>query len=138
MFRCCFLFFMLAFLAQTQAQNMVTSSNADSSVLITKDKRLNELLDKQRKQNLEKQTMPGYRVQIYFGVNRPKASEVKLDFTSKYPEVPSYLSYQQPNFKVRVGDFVSRLEAQKFLKQLEGKYPTTFVVTDDVNLPPLH
>jgi len=117
---------------------MVTSSNADSSVLITKDKRLNELLDKQRKQNLEKQTMPGYRVQIYFGVNRPKASEVKLDFTSKYPEVPSYLSYQQPNFKVRVGDFVSRLEAQKFLKQLEGKYPTTFVVTDDVNLRPLH
>ena len=81
--------------------------------------------------------MPGFRVQIYFGGVRPKAAEVKLEFNSRYPAFPAYLTYNQPNFKVRVGDFATRFEAQKLLKEIEGKFPTTFVVADDVNLPPL-
>ena len=138
MVRNCLFVFLLFLFIDGYAQELGTTYSSDSSVIITKDKRLDELLDKQKKQNLEKQTMPGYRVQIYFGVNRPKASDVKSDFSAKYPDIASYLSYQQPNFKVRVGDFPTRLEAQKFLKQIEGKYPTTFVVPDEVKLPPLH
>ncbi|MFN8145229.1 MAG: SPOR domain-containing protein [Bacteroidia bacterium] len=119
------------------AQKTITTANSDSSILITRDPRLDELVDRQKQVNLEKQSMPGYRVQIYFGGNRPKASEVKLDFNSRFPDIPAYLTYQQPNFKVRVGDFRNRYEAQKLLKQLEGKYPTTFVVPDEVKLPSL-
>lgn len=119
------------------AQKMITTSNADSTVIITRDSRLDQLMEKQKQDNLEKQSIPGFRVQIYFGGNRPKASEVKLDFASKYPDIPAYLTYQQPNFKVRVGDFKTRFEAQKLLKELEGKYPTTFVVPDDIKLPPI-
>lgn len=84
-----------------------------------------------------KQSMPGYRVQIYFGGIRQKAAEVKLDFTSKHPEIPSYLTYLAPNFKVRVGDFRTRLEAQGFLKSIDGQYPTSFIVQDEIKLPPL-
>lgn len=134
-------FFLLLSLLGTfsfcDAQKTITTANSDSSILITRDPRLDELVDRQKQVNLEKQSMPGYRVQIYFGGNRPKASEVKLDFNSRFPDIPAYLTYQQPNFKVRVGDFRNRYEAQKLLKQLEGKYPTTFVVPDEVKLPSL-
>ncbi|MBP6335911.1 MAG: SPOR domain-containing protein [Bacteroidia bacterium] len=94
-------------------------------------------MDKQKQENLENQSIAGYRIQIYFGGNRQKASEVKLDFSSRYPEIAAYLTYQQPNYKVRVGDFRSQFEAKKLLTELEGKYPTTFVVPDDVRLPSL-
>lgn len=81
--------------------------------------------------------MTGYRVQIYFGSVRQKASEVKMDFNSKHADVPQYLSYLAPNFKVRVGDFRTRLEAQGFLKSIEGQYPTSFIVQDEIKLPSL-
>lgn len=119
------------------AQKTITTSNPDSTIRITRDSRLDELIERQKQVNLEKQSMPGYRVQIYFGGNRPKASEVKLDFNSRFPDITAYLTYQQPNYKVRVGDFRNRYEAQKLLKQLEGKYSTTFVVSDEVKLPPI-
>ena len=82
-----------------------------------------------------KRTMPGYRVQIHFGSNRTKANEVKADFLKLYPNVGSYLVYHQPNFKIRVGDFKTRMEAQKFLKDIQPLYSTAFLVKDDVKLP---
>jgi hypothetical protein len=117
------------------AQNYVTQTNADSTVTITKDARIDDLVKKQKEINSQKQTIPGYRVQIYFGTVRQRATELKNDFNTLHPEVASYLTYKQPNFKVRVGDFRTRLEAQKFLRNIQGQYSTSFIVTDDIKLP---
>ena len=122
---------------QLFAQRYMTQSNADSSIIISKDSRIDELINKQKEINIQKQTIPGYRIQVYFGVNRQKASEVKTEFNGKHPEVNSYLTYSQPNFKVRVGDFRTRLEAQKFLKDIQGVYGTSFIVSDDIRIPAL-
>ncbi len=115
----------------------VTSYNKDSSVAITRDAKFDDVVAKQKEINIATPTIRGYRIQIYFGGNRPKASETKLDFNGRYPDIPAYITYQQPNFKVRIGDYKSRFEAQKFLKEIEGMYPTSFIVPDDVKLPPL-
>ncbi|MFM2207306.1 MAG: hypothetical protein RL213_1281 [Bacteroidota bacterium] len=120
------------------AQRMEITSEDDSSFVFVRDSRYDDVVSRQKKENLLHQSVPGYRVQIYFGVNRPKASEVKLDFAGRFPDVPAYLTYQQPNFKVRVGDFRNRYEALQFMKSLEGLYPTVFVVPDEVKLPPLY
>lgn len=127
----------LFFAHHSIAQKQVTQASEDSTILITKDARVDELIKKQKEINLQKQTIPGFRIQIYFGANRQKAQEVRADFTVKHPNVNSYLSYQQPNFKVRAGDYRTRLEAQKFLKDIEGQYATTFIVQDDIRIPAL-
>ena len=119
------------------AQKMVVRSNRDSSFVVAKESRFDIVSARLRQDHLAHPTMKGYRVQIYFGVNRPKATEVKLDFCSKYVDVPAYLSYQQPNYKVRIGDFRNRYEAFEFLKRIEGAYPTNFVVPDEVKFPSL-
>lgn len=82
-----------------------------------------------------KQSMPGYRVQIFFGPQRTTANEVRTDFLHLYPNVTAYIIYQQPNFKIRVGDFKTRLEAMKFLKEVQPLYSTAFLVEDEVKLP---
>jgi len=133
-----FVFFTcILFYCSSSAQNLTSVAENDSALIITRDPKLVELIDKQKQENLEKQSIPGYRIQIYFGGNRQKAAEIKVEFSSRYPEVSAYLTYQQPNYKVRVGDYRSRFEAKKLLSELEGQYPTTFVVPDDVRLPPL-
>jgi hypothetical protein len=129
------LFLLMIVLHPAGAQTYETQTASDSSVIITKDARVDELIKKQKEVNLQKQTIQGYRIQIYFGVSRQKASELKAEFNGRHPEVNSYLSYQQPNFKVRVGDFRTRLEAQKFLKDIQGMYATSFIVQDDIRIP---
>ena len=119
------------------AQKSATTYNQDSTLSISRDARYDELVDKQQKQNLHNQTMPGYRIQIYFGGVRQKATELKLDFNSRYPGVSAYMTYAQPNFKVRVGDYRNRFEAQKFLKEIEGIFPSCFIVPEEVKLPPV-
>ena len=127
---------MMLFACTAFAQE-VTTYNKDSSVAISRDAKFDEVVAKQKELNIMTPTMHGYRIQIYFGSIRQKGEEVKLDFTGKYPSIPAYFSYQQPNYKVRVGDFRTRFEAQKFMSELEGKYPTLFIVPDEVKLPPI-
>ena len=131
----CLLFFSL--ISNLTFGQDVTTYNSDSSIIVTKDARFDELVTKQKEQNLINQSMHGYRIQIYFGGIRQKASEIKLDFNTRYPDIQAYISYQQPNFKVRIGDYRNRYEAQKFLKEIDGLYPTSFIVPEEVKLPPL-
>jgi hypothetical protein len=93
------------------------------------------LADRYRKVSATKMTRPGYRIQIYFGSDRVKAQEIRTEFMRTFPEQGAYLIYQQPNFKVRVGDFRTRIEAQGFLKSLYDRYVPSFIVPDEVKLP---
>ncbi len=82
-----------------------------------------------------KKTIPGYRIQLYFGPDRNEAMKVKEDFEKTNKELTAHLSYQQPNFKIRVGDYTSRLEALRSLKDIHYIFSSAFLVKDDVNLP---
>ena len=128
-------YFFSYWLSAANAQKVVSTYHKDSTIILTRDERLDQLITRQKDNNTLKQTIPGYRIQIYFGGARQKAAEVKLDFGGKHPEMPSYLTYSAPNFKVRVGDFQTRMEAQKFLKNIEGQYSTAFIIPDEVKLP---
>jgi len=94
-----------------------------------------KLVDRHKLVNAARKSMPGFRIQIYFGNDRLKAQELRTEFIKQFPEAPAYLIYQQPNFKVRIGDFRTRLEAAGFLKQLNALYSNAFIVPDEVKLP---
>ncbi|MBS1590330.1 MAG: SPOR domain-containing protein [Bacteroidetes bacterium] len=76
----------------------------------------------------------GYRVQIYNGSDRHKANAAKVDFIRRFPSIRSYITYIQPQFRVKVGDFRSRSEAQKFMSQLSGIYSPLMVVPDIIEI----
>lgn len=76
----------------------------------------------------------GFRVQIYNGNDRKKASQAKLDFMRAYPGVRSYLVYNNPQFRVRVGDFRSRKEAMELFNKVAAKFNPCMVVPDVVNV----
>jgi hypothetical protein len=121
----------------SSAQKTVTTYHNDSSFVFTRDNRLDELITRQQDINALKNTISGFRIQIYFGGVRQKAAEAKIDFSKKHTDVASYLTYSAPNFKVRVGDFRTRFEAMRFMKSIEGQYTTTFIVPDEVKMPDL-
>lgn len=111
------------------------SSFCKAQQLIFKDSSSHHLIERQKLLNAQKMTMPGYRVQLYFGAERVKANELRVDFLHEFPNVGAYVVYHQPNFKLRVGDFKTRIEAIKFLGEIKDRYSMAFIVSDDVKLP---
>lgn len=82
----------------------------------------------------------GFRIQIYFdsgNQSKIRASRVRAEFSGRFPSVNSYLFYDEPYYKVRIGDFRSRIDANRFLKVISGEYPSAFIVVDRIGFPPI-
>jgi hypothetical protein len=108
---------------------------ADSgNIVIVQEHKINELLSKHAEINA-KQKLKGYRVKIHFGSDKMKAREVKAKFISRFPDVKAYEKYDQPNFNIRVGDFRTKLDAYRFLKEVQMEFPSAFIVQDEIELP---
>ena len=80
--------------------------------------------------------MNGYRIQVYGETDRGAAQKIKDEIAMNYG-VRTYMIYESPYFKVRVGDFRSRMEAQQMLHTLKQKYTGILLVPGQVNLPDL-
>ena len=78
-------------------------------------------------------TILGFRVQIFSGLGRDEAYAEQTRFKSLYPNITSYVSYTQPNYRVRVGDFRTKLEAQKFMNELKKQYTSMFIFAERIN-----
>ncbi len=108
---------------------------AKGAVQVVQDERITQLTDQYIKMSKNNPEIDGYRVQIFFdsGSNsKNKASTSKSEFEIVYPETKSYLSYKEPYYRVRVGDFRTLTEAVGFQKKIAGDYPNSFPVKDKI------
>ena len=121
-----------------QVLSSFAQKNGSGKVQIIQDPTIEKLIEKQILLNETREGIPGYRIQIFFdsGSNsRTKAQAVYEEFSSKFPDTEVYLSFISPNYKVRIGNFRTRLDATRFLKQLQLDYPNAYVVSDQIKLP---
>lgn len=75
----------------------------------------------------------GYRIRIYFDNSqdaRTVSGQIADTFKVRYPGVPVYRIYDNPYFKVTVGEFRSRSDAMRFLEAIRPEYPTVFLVRE--------
>jgi septal ring-binding cell division protein DamX len=105
-----FFFVIIAGNLSFSAQNK-TNSSEEIKKLITKKRAFN------------KEYGYGFRIQIYYG-NETKARSLRSKFSLNYPEVYTKLDYNQPYWKVQVGNYKTKLEADKamirFLEEFSG------------------
>ena len=134
MLRLCLLYFFMC------AGYLLSGQEISGEIHIYQDPRVDTLLQLHKDLNVKSPRIDGWRVNIFFetGNNSKKlAMEAKAGFVQKYPNVPSYLVFQEPYYKIRVGDYRTQLEAEKFLKIIAAEYPNAFVVEDKINFPEL-
>jgi cell division protein FtsN len=83
-------------------------------------------------------TVSGYRVQVLFTADIEHANMVKDSLSTLLPNEYVYLVYDSPNYKVRIGNYVSHADADAMVKRIAGLgYPDAWVVPDNIflNLP---
>ena len=111
---------------------------AGAQVRITGDVAVTKMVEKHVELNSMVKTIPGYRVQIasFSGTNsKVSAFNLRDQFVLDYPAVQAYIVFDEPNFKVKVGDFRSRLEAYAFLQQIKETYKG-YIIKDNINPEP--
>ncbi|RZK19300.1 MAG: SPOR domain-containing protein [Pedobacter sp.] len=79
----------------------------------------------------------GYRVQVFYGSDRREVFSQQARFKSLYPKFNTYLVYKEPNYYIRVGDFRTRLEAQRLMNEIRPDFPTLFIFREKINAPQL-
>lgn len=116
---------------------VATQVHANDTVIVVKDVRMDLLTIKQAQVNKRSSMMTssgqykGYRIQVVSTSSRSRAQEVKTEMMNRFPDQKSYLLFQSPNFKVRVGNFLKKEDAEKFRKQLNKVYPQGGYVVED-------
>lgn len=79
--------------------------------------------------------MEGFRIQVYVGSSRDGAQRQANMLANRFYPQPVYTPYERPYFKVRMGDFLTRREAEEVLAQVREGWPQAFVVPDRVKPP---
>lgn len=111
---------------------------AADTIVVRKDNRLDLLTAKQAQLNKRTAMLTsdgqykGYRLQVISTNSRDQAFRIKTELLSRFPDHKTYTSYQSPLFKVRIGNFVRREDAEQFRKLLNRFYPKGVYVVEDV------
>jgi hypothetical protein len=100
---------------------------------IVKDPRIDLLLKKQAELNRKvyldnNRTAQGYRILVMNTNDRKKAMDAKSKLMRDFPEHKTYLIYQSPSFKIQIGNFRTRNDAESLRKQIAKMYPSGVIV----------
>ena len=96
------------------------------TVIVNQDKEIVSLLELKKEINANEDASDRYKIQIYSG-RRTTAETRQSDFRSAYGQWSSKLVYETPNYKVWVGSFRNRLEAERALLKVKKKFPNAFL-----------
>ncbi len=98
-----------------------------SNVSVTQDARFEQLLKEKRKINSSITVNDRYKIQIFYGDN-DKARKSLSDFKREFKTIDGTIIYESPTYKVWVGNFKSRLDAERSLQEIKKKYPYALLI----------
>jgi hypothetical protein len=113
------------------------SAQPKGSLVIFKDPKLDAITKfvGREKETVTGTKIEGYRIQIFFDESKSVAQSQKASFINAHPNHKAYIDYMAPNYRVRVGNFRTKLEAERLKQELITIYPTCIVIKDEIELP---
>ena len=123
-----FLFFILT-------NTVVIAQERQGDINIHQSDAIGRLLLKHIQVNEYHPWVEGYRVQLFSvsGANsRDKVNALKAKFLLRHPKTEVYIVYHAPYYKVRLGNFKTKIEAISYLQTISKEYPSGFVVIDRI------
>ena len=99
----------------------------DSIYVITQDSLLNKLIKIKLEVNKEIYEKNYYSIQLFSG-DFNNAEKIYLEFSSYFPNLKKTITFETPNYKVRVGNFEKKINADIKLEEIKKKYKSAFVL----------
>lgn len=114
---------LLLIAGQSRAQSDTTG------VVVKQDSRIEQLVRKQIEINAQttletRRHVPGFRIQVISSPDRNKVNAAKVKMYEQFPDWKPYVLYQAPNYKLRVGDFLTEDEADSARETSQYEWTT--------------
>jgi hypothetical protein len=125
------------------AAGLYAQVDTNNNIIVRQDPRLEQLVNKQIEINEvttrdSRRFVPGFRILAVSSNDRNKVIEAKSAIYRKFPELSSYMMYQSPFFRLKVGNFRDRLDAEEYLSGIQELFPNNkaYVVPDKIEVRP--
>lgn len=76
----------------------------------------------------------GYRIQVFVGNDRKEVDEAKSYIYQNFPELSTYLTFSQPTYKLKTGDFTSRLDAERYYSSIKQRYSMAMIISEKIDI----
>lgn len=111
--------FMLFLSANLSAQEV--------SITVSQDSKFEQILTEKRKLNATITTNDRYKIQIFSG-DSESAKKNLADFRKDNKMIEGTIVFNTPNYKVWVGNFKTRIEAERNLIEILKKHPKALLI----------
>ncbi|GGE97978.1 SPOR domain-containing protein [Flavobacterium limi] len=99
----------------------------DQNITLNQDPKFEQLLNDKRKINTSISTNDTYKIQIFSGKSED-AKKTLSGFKREFSTLDGTIIFNTPNYKVIVGNFKTRIEAERNLEEIRKKYKSVFLV----------
>lgn len=99
----------------------------DQNLNLNQDPKFEQLLNEKRKINTSINTNDTYKIQIFSGKSE-EAKKTLSDFKREYSNIDGTIIFNTPNYKVMVGNFKTRIEAERNLADIKKRYKNVFLI----------
>lgn len=90
------------------------------------DRRISQITE----ENDREKFINGFTILIYSGADRERAFEVRNEVYSEFPDIQTYMEYNQPRYLVKVGRFINKIEALATYEKLDEIFPSSRITPD--------
>lgn len=80
--------------------------------------------------NRQGKLVDGFVIQIYSGSSREEANEVRNQMYENFSELKPKVSYHQPTFRVKAGQFTDGLEANRVFVAVKNEFPGALLIPE--------
>jgi len=105
----------------------LSAQSQSTSVTVSQDPKFEQLLTEKRRINSSITVNDKYKVQIYNG-DSENSKKILSDVRKEFRNLDATIVFSTPAYKVWVGNFKSRIEAERNLADLRKKYPNAIII----------
>lgn len=99
----------------------------DAKTTVEQDAKFQNLLKEKQKINNNISINDGYKIQIFYG-NSDESKRKLIEFKRDFKDIDGTIVYSNPTYKVFVGNYKLRLNAEKVLLEIKKKYPNALLI----------
>lgn len=105
----------------------MTTNAQVGNLTVKQDSKFEELLNEKRKTNISNAINERYQIQIFSGESE-KAKNILSDFRQEFKDIDGTIFFFTPNYKVWVGNYKTRIEAERNLIEIRKKYTNVHLI----------
>ena len=117
---------------------LIFSQSKNNTFEIRNEKGIEYLVNKY--ENILKNTggINGWRLQLKFKAKESEIIKIKLKFIKLFPNIPVFLEYQEPYYRIRVGNCRTKLETLKIKYLIKKHFTDTYPVPEIISITDLN